>query len=227
MKRILIVAAHPDDEILGCGGTISKYRQKNCEIKVLFLGEGSTCRFEDSKSIEAQDAIKRRNECAVFALKTLNVDNFEFYNLPCGKLDQIPLLSINKIIEKTINEFKPDTVFTHAGVDSNNDHQIVLKSTIIATRPCSNHIVNRVFSYEILSSSEWGFTQAFEPNYFIGFSKFNLEQKWEAMNCYKTEVGQFPFPRSKKTIFSLAELRGSQAGMEYCEAFQLVREFEK
>ena len=226
MKRILIIAAHPDDEILGCGGIIVKYKKIGAYIKVLFLGEGSTCRYEDYKSVEAIASIAERNLWATEALDVLGVDHFKFYNLPCGRFDQVPLLTINKIIEKTIAEVKPDTVFTHSDVDSNNDHRVVFRSTIIATRPSSKHIVNRVLSYEVLSSSEWGFDHAFQPNYFIEISESQLEKKWEALKCYQTEMREAPFPRSWRGVQTQASLRGAQAGTNFAEAFRLIREFK-
>lgn len=227
MNRILIIAAHPDDEILGCGGIIIKYKEFGSTIKVLFLGEGSTCRYENNKSDEAIASIAERNLWAANALDVLGVDDFEFHNLPCGRFDQVPLLKINKIIEKTINEFNPDTVFTHSDVDSNNDHRIVFQSTIIATRPCNKHVVNRVISYEVLSSSEWGFKNAFRPNYFIELTDRQLQKKWEALQCYQTEMREPPFPRSKRGVKTQASLRGSQAGVNYAEAFELIREFKR
>jgi LmbE family N-acetylglucosaminyl deacetylase len=227
MKRILIIAAHPDDEILGCGGIIVKYKEIKSQIRVLFLGEGSTCRYENNKTDEAVSSIVERNSWATNALDVLGVDDFEFYNLPCGRFEQVPLLKINKIIEKTINEFKPDTVFSHSDVDSNNDHRIVFKSTIIATRPCNKHVVHRVLSYEVLSSSEWGFKNAFRPNYFIELSEHQVQKKWQALQCYRTEMRDAPFPRSWRGVQTQASLRGAQAGTNYAEAFELIREFKR
>ena len=225
MEKILIIAAHPDDEILGCGGIISKFKTEGYAIKILFLGEGSTCRHDDANSTQANEAVQERNSNAVIALQQLEINDFEFEKLPCGRFDQVPILNINKILERIIREFKPDTVFTHSEHDANNDHRIVYRSTIMATRPCSEHIVKRLLSYEVPSSSEWGYTEVFCPNYFVSLTEKDLDKKWSALECYKGEMREYPFPRSRTGIKNLARQRGMQSGVAYAEAFLLIREF--
>ena len=224
MKKILIISAHPDDDILGCGGIISKYSKK-AQIKVIFICEGTSCRFEvkQTKEIIIKEKIDQRNRFAKDALEFLGVKKYKFYNFPCGQLDKIPLIEINKIIETEILSFKPDTIFSHSKNDVNNDHQIVYKSTLIATRPGSKFFVKRLFSYEVLSSSEWNFEKVFKPNYFISLSRENLDKKIEAMNIYKTEVNQFPYPRSAEGIEVLAKFRGIQSKNNFAEAFKVIR----
>lgn len=224
MKRILVIAAHPDDELLGCGGTIAKLLSKDCAIKVLFIGEGSSCRFDDPTCNDAQEAILKRNQCAKDALDSLGVSDYEFNDLPCGRLDQTPIIEINKIIERSIKSFNPDTVFTHYHGDSNNDHKIVYKSTLMATRPCGENIVKRVLCYEVLSSSEWSFREPFIPNYFISLQEHEIEAKWQALLFYKGEMRSYPFPRSWDGVKALAINRGTQSGNNYAEAFYLIRE---
>ena len=225
IKTILIVAAHPDDEILGCGGLIARSISEGCKIKVLFLGEGSTCRFDDVDSEQAKLAVQKRNDNAVLALQELGVDDFDFINLPCGRFDQTPILKINKILERVIRDFRPDAVFTHSEHDSNNDHRIVFRSTIMATRPCGEHIVKKLFSYEVPSSSEWGYVEAFRPNYFFSLTENELYKKWKALEHYEGETREYPFPRSRTGIYNLARQRGMQSGVSYAEAYLLIREF--
>jgi LmbE family N-acetylglucosaminyl deacetylase len=227
MKRVLIIAAHPDDEILGCGGLISKYEPLGVIFKVVFIGEGSSCRFHDQTSKLAIDAIKERNFAAKEALTFLNVLDFNFHDLPCGRFDQVPIISINKIIEKEIIEFKPDTVFTHSPYDANSDHKIVFNSTIMATRPTASNHVHRLLSYEVLSTSEWAFINTFTPNYFEALSEKQVNLKWRALALYESEIRSYPFPRSNKGIKALAMMRGMQAGLKYAEAFHLIREFKQ
>lgn len=227
MKRALIIAAHPDDEVLGCGGLISKYRPKGVEFKVVIVGEGSSCRFNDPLSDESIATVKQRSVSAANAMAILQVQDFEFHDLPCGRLDQVPIISINKIIESAIRSFNPDTVFTHSQYDANNDHKIVFNSTIMATRPTAQSYVHRLMTYEVLSSSEWAFANSFAPNYFEEISENDLALKWQALAIYESEVKDYPFPRSKEGVRALAMARGMQAGFAYAEAFHLIREFKR
>lgn len=227
MKRVLIVAAHPDDEVLGCGGLISKYQPRGVEFKVIFIGEGSSCRFSDPLCEASTAAIKQRTRAATKAMDILQVQNVEFHDLPCGRLDQVPIISINKIIEEAVCNFDPDTVFTHSLYDANNDHKIVFNSTIMATRPGAQNHVLRLLSYEILSSSEWAFTSTFAPNYFEEISEADISLKWRALESYESETKSYPFPRSREGVRAQAMTRGMQAGFAYAEAFHLIREFRR
>lgn len=227
MKKILIIAAHPDDDILGCGGLMSKYKGQ-VEFKVIFIAEGSSCRFapEEIKSEKVQNIIEERNNFGVEALKLLGVSNYKFYNLPCGRLDQVPIIEINKIIEGEIKQFQPDTIFTHSFEDTNNDHIIVHRATQMATRPGSQFLVESVYTYEVLSSSEWRFTHAFLPNYFESLKEENVRDKWLALAEYESEIKPFPYPRSEEGIFTAAKQRGLQSANMYSEAFKLIRKIK-
>lgn len=224
MNNILIIAAHPDDDIIGCGGFLSKYRNKY-NFRVIFIAEGSSCRFskDEVNSKLAINAIKKRNRNGENALLKLGVNDYKFYNLPCGRLDQVPLIDINKIIENEINDFKPNTIFTHSNKDANNDHLIVHKSTIIATRPGSNFFVRNIFSYEVLSSTEWKFSDVFKPNMFEKLSFKDVKNKWNALKEYKTEIKKFPYPRSYDGIKTLSNYRGMQSNTKYSEAYKIIR----
>jgi LmbE family N-acetylglucosaminyl deacetylase len=227
VKRVLIIAAHPDDEILGCGGLISKYQPEGVKFKILFIGEGSTCRYEDFRCEEGVSDIKERTVSVAKAMTILNIQDFELHDLPCGRLDQIPIIKINKIIENAIRSFEPDTVLTHSPYDANNDHKIVFNSTIMATRPGAQNHVNKLMSYEVLSSSEWAFVNTFTPNYFEELSENNVSLKWKALEAYESEVKSYPFPRSLEGIRSLAMNRGMQSGFAFAEAYHLIREFKR
>jgi len=226
MKKALIIAAHPDDDILGCGGVISKYKEK-VDFKIIFIAEGSSCRypFSEIKNPNTLEVIELRNSFAIKALKSLGVHSHQFYNLPCGRLDQVPIIQINKIIEEEIQIFQPDTIFTHSYEDTNNDHRIVHRATQMATRPGIFKKLESVFSYEVLSSSEWRFSEVFKPNYFESLSDNDIENKWLALNEYASEIKNFPFPRSKDGIYTLAKYRGLQCSHSYAEAFKLIRKF--
>ena len=227
MKRVLVIAAHPDDEILGCGGLISKYQPCGVIFKILYIGEGSTCRFADPACEEGLAAIKQRSASAIKALETLGVKDLEFNNLPCGRLDQTPIISINKIIEDAIRGFVPDTVITHSPHDANNDHRIVFNATLMATRPGAQNHVGRLMSYEVLSSSEWAYVESFAPNHFEELTEKDVEAKWCALAHYESEIKNYPFPRSSEGIRTLAMMRGMQSGFRFAEAFHLIRMFQK
>ena len=166
MQRVMIIASHPDDEVLGCGGLISKLKKKGADFFILFLGEGSTCRYDDVTDTNALEAIEYRELCAKKALKFLEIKNYYFNRFPCSRFDTIPIIEINKLIEKKIAEFKPDSVFTHSLNDANSDHRISFQSTVMSTRPGVLNTVRDVYSYEVLSSTEWNFGSSFTPNFF-------------------------------------------------------------
>jgi LmbE family N-acetylglucosaminyl deacetylase len=228
MKKVLIIGAHPDDDILGCGGIISKYIKSGTEFRVVFIAEGSSCRYnlDQINSDEVEKTINKRNSFGIKALEKLGVFQYHFYNLPCGRLDTISIIEINKIIELEVLQFQPDTIFTHAESDANHDHGIVFKASIMATRPCNSIRVKSVYSYEILSSSEWKFTSSFEPNSFEELDELDVKNKWDALAEYETEVREFPFPRSFEGVLTLAKYRGLQAGVKYAEAFRLIRNIQ-
>ena len=225
MSRVLFIGAHPDDVELGCGGTINNLVENGSEIRVIFIAEGTSCRYnkEEIETEEVRKEIKFRTDCAIKSLNNLGVNSYKFYNLPCGRLDREPLIDINKIIEKEINDFTPGTIYTHSNSDVNRDHRIVFESTRIATRPGSKHFVKEVFLYEVLSSTEWNFNDSFEPNVFVKLSEENLRTKINSFNFYSTEKKEFPYPRSDEGIKTLAKYRGMQIGTRYAEAFKLFR----
>lgn len=225
MKRVLVIAAHPDDEVLGCGATISKYSRQGVQFMVLFIAEGSSCRYDNFACVDSITAIAARTQQAVNALDLLGVVDYAFNDFPCGRLDQVPIIEINKTIEHAIRKFDPDTVLTHSVLDANNDHRIVCRATIMATRPGAQTRVMRLLSYEVLSSSEWAFGEAFSPNSFEQIEERDLALKWRSLKAYETEVRAYPFPRSEHGLRALAMSRGMQAGVPLAEAFYLIREF--
>tara|TARA_Y100000034_G_C6775243_1_gene346133 strand:- start:125 stop:820 length:696 start_codon:yes stop_codon:yes gene_type:complete len=227
MDRVLILAAHPDDDILGCGGTIAKCVDENISVKVVFIAEGTSCRYDKCRinDDDVHKEILAREECALKALGELGVsrDHVSFHNLPCGRLDQIPVIDIGKIIEKEINSFKPDTIFTHSKTDVNVDHQCVFQATLQATRPGAKNNVSVVLCYEVLSSTEWRFEEPFQPNFFILLDEGMISSKVRAFEHYLTEKKPFPFPRSREGLVVKARQRGMQVGTTHAEAFYLLR----
>jgi LmbE family N-acetylglucosaminyl deacetylase len=220
--KTLVVAAHPDDEVLGCGGLIAKLINQGEQVRVVFIAEGTSCRYE-ALNKKVQEEIDYRNQCSIEALRSLGVSSHNFYNLPCGRLDKEPIIEIAKIIEKEISDYMPTTVLTHSSNDVHNDHKITFRAVLQATRPVGK-IVKNLLSFEILSSTEWNYIEAFKPNIFVDVTS-TIEAKINAMHCYSSEQPKYPHPRSDKGIRSLASMRGSQSGVEYAEGFKIIRSF--
>lgn len=216
-NKILIIAAHPDDEILGCGGTIIKLKDDH-DINVIFMTDGVSARGRNS-----HESKKRRMSCLKL-FKKLNLQKPIFFNFPDNQMDKVPLLKIIKKIESCIKKINPETIFTHYFDCLNIDHQITSKAVLTACRPLKNFKVNKILSFEILSSTEWAkFTRkSFEPNYFIDISN-HIEKKIEAIKFYKQELKKYPHSRSTKGIRALASFRGISCGVKYAEGFYLNR----
>jgi LmbE family N-acetylglucosaminyl deacetylase len=217
--KILIIAAHPDDEVLGCGGTIAKLSE-NCDTYVLIVTEGSTAQYTN------KEMIKLKKEEAKKVKEVLNIKKYFFGDLPDMKLDILPHVEINKVIEETINTIKPEIVFTHHWGDVNKDHKLIYESTLVAARPVeTNNFIRKIYCYEILSASEWNLTSHnnFIPNVWIDIEKY-FHKKIEAVKLYQRELRKYPHPRSIEGVEIWAKYRGLMIGKKYAEAFFLVRE---
>ena len=207
---ILIIAAHPDDEVLGMGGTIKKLSKKN-KIHLCVVTEGASAQYTN------KDMIKKRKESCIKAGKILGISTFDFLEFEDMKLDSIPSLEINQELEKIIKKHKPTSVYTTPKNDLHKDHQIVFESTSIASRPHSNTVKN-LFSYEIPGIVKNPFT----PTVYEDISK-EISYKIKAFKCYKSEIEKFPHPRSIESIESLSLQRGMESGLKKAESFELVR----
>ena len=216
-NNILVIAAHPDDEILGCGGSIIKLKKK-CNISVLFMTDGVSARKKNHGKI-----IERRNSCERL-FKKLGIKKPIFFDFPDNQMDKVPLLEIVKKIDKIIKKIKPHTIFTHYSECLNIDHQITCKAVLTACRPIKNTTVKKILSFEVLSSTEWSKfkNKGFEPNYFINITK-EIKNKISSMKYYKMELRKYPHSRSIKAIEALARFRGVSCGVEYAEGFYLNR----
>jgi len=222
--KVLVVAAHPDDETFGVGGTIARHTMQGDEVWVLILADGSEGRVPRDKHIEL------RKQCALEACAILGVKKVIFCSFEDQKLDALPLLDVIKPIENTIGEFRPEVVFTHFMGDLNQDHRAVFQATIVATRPFPNSSVKRLLCYETPSSTEWAppfQTSVFAPNVFVDIST-TLSKKIEAIKKYDTlhvcEVRPYPHPRSYQAIDIWSRRHGVVVGCEAVEAFMLIRE---
>jgi len=221
--NVLVLAAHPDDEVLGCGGTIARLAKEGSQVYIAILGEGVTSRYNkredaDKKLIEKLHSQSRK------VGRHLAVKDVLQLNFPDNRFDTVPLLDIIKEVEKLIKELKPAVIYTHHSGDLNIDHQITHRTVLTAARPVKDCPVTEIYAFEIPSSTDWAFQQfePFRPNVFIDI-KETLEKKTQAMQLYESEVQKFPHPRSVEALVARARYWGSIAGLEAAEAFQLVR----
>ena len=221
-KKILIVAAHPDDEVLGCGGTVARLVKKGHEAYTLILGEGITSRQEGrNSSVRTVDLRKLKQE-SLAANRILGVKSVFAYDFPDNKFDTVPLLDLVRVIEKIKKQIKPGIIFTHFKEDLNIDHRITYNAVITACRPQADESVKEVYSFEILSSTEWNYPLSFSPDAFFDISN-SLGSKVKAMQKYKSELKRFPHPRSIEGIKLNAAYLGMRVGLKYAEAFKIVR----
>lgn len=218
-SNILVVAAHPDDEVLGCGGTIAKHRMLGDEVTVLFLTDGISSR--DGADVD-NDRVERR-DAAHRALKVLGVSDIIFETFPDNQLDSVPLLDVIKVIEAVAFRITPEIVYSHSSADLNVDHVVAAKAVRTAFRPTKSTSVNKILAFEIMSSTEWSFDFAgvFKPNVFIDISEF-WDKKIGALHCYEMEMRSSPHPRSFRSIEAYGALHGEAVGFGYAEAFELV-----
>lgn len=223
--KVLVVAAHPDDEVLGAGGMMARHIAQGDDVAVLILGEGISSRYAKREMAKPQEleALKRG---AKKAMAALGVKKLTFGDFPDNRFDSVDLLDLVKCIEKVKKAFKPAIIYTHHDGDLNIDHALTARAVITATRPVRTETVKKIFAFEILSSSEWNFQRsatAFKPNCYFDISKY-INRKVKAFSAYTSEEGGHLHPRSEEGIRLLAQYRGLQAGMKACEAFELVRE---
>lgn len=223
-KNTLIIAAHPDDEVLGCGGTIAKLASEGVLVHVAFLADGVFSRASGQK--DQQIEVKDRRAAAQQACNILGVKSVSFGDFPDNKMDVSPLLDIVKAIEELISKHQPDTLFTHHCGDVNIDHRRIHEAVVAACRPQNGHPVKKLLSFEVASSTEWQLPHSapsFFPNYFVDISA-TLAKKMAALDLYAKELRRWPHPRSRKAVEHLAHWRGSIVGVEAAEAFILGRQ---
>jgi len=225
MKKILIVAAHPDDEVLGCSGTVTRLIEQGAQAYTLILGEGITSRDDIRDSDKRRNEISKLREEIHEANQIIGVDKVFIENLPDNRFDTIPFLDIVKLIEKVKDEIKPDTIFTHYQDDLNIDHQITCRAVLTAARPLADETVKEIYSFEVLSSTEWSFPSSFSPNTFYDISD-TIDKKLLAMSMYKSELREYPHPRSLDGIKCSAQCNGIKIGANYAEAFKLLRQIK-
>jgi LmbE family N-acetylglucosaminyl deacetylase len=222
--NVLVVAAHPDDEVLGCGGTIARFAAEGANVSILILANGLTSRVEHDPIRDAT-ALKVHHERARRAAALLGVKDVVLGGFPDQKMDTVPLLDVTQTIERELARVQPEVVFTQHGGDLNMDHVITFRATMTATRPIEGCVVKHLYAYEIPSSTEWSFQQfepRFSPQVFYDITS-HLENKIAAMQIYESEARNFPHPRSPEALRANARRWGSAVGVHAAEAFCCIR----
>lgn len=224
MKNILVVAAHPDDELLGVGGTIRKLANQGAICHAVIVGEGITSRAEKRDDADF-DALIELQKDAKAAAEIVGYKTIDFCEFPDNRLDSLDLLDVIKSVGKYIEKYRPDTIFTHHHGDLNIDHRIVCEAVLTACRPVGDYHVERIYSYETASSTEWNYTygEPFTPSVFFDVTD-TVETKIEGMKCYRSESTFYPHPRSSEALKALAMYRGSNVGFKMAEGFMVLRE---
>lgn len=212
-KNVLVIAAHPDDEILGSGGTLKKLINHGYNVITVIFAKGRK---------KEEDHMR---QAMVDANKHLGIEEVIFLEYPNLLLETIPLHVINKEIEILVEKYEPSIIFTHHYGDVNKDHQILFQAVLTAARPLPGKKVTELICFETVSSSEWSeYTndKTFKPNYFIDITD-TIDSKLESLKFYDLEMRPFPHPRSYKGVNYLAQVRGMTVGVEYAEAFEIIR----
>jgi LmbE family N-acetylglucosaminyl deacetylase len=227
-KRILIVAAHPDDELLGLGATMHKLiNNYHVQTHVVIIGEGITSRSMKRDIKKARQSIDKLKKNIKKAQSIIGYHSVSTYDLPDNRFDSVDLLDIIKIIEKEKQKFLPEIIFTHHGGDLNIDHQRTFEAVITACRPMKEEKVKKIISFETPSSTEWQASNDFRqfvPNLFISISNENLDAKIKAMECYELERRSYPHPRSPEALKIQAQRWGVATGNDFAEAFRLIQD---
>ena len=223
---VVIVAAHPDDEVLGCGGSIARHADAGDHVQLLIVAEGATSRQQQRDRGQVDTELSDLARAAQKAGEILGAKGVELLDLPDNRLDSIDRLDLVKLIEARIERYQPQIVYTHHAGDVNIDHRRLHEAVVTACRPTPGHSVKRLLSFEVASSTEWqppGSAPAFQPNWFVDISD-QWERKRLALEAYASEMRPWPHARSIQALEHLARWRGAQVGVQAAEAFCLLRQ---
>lgn len=224
-KKILVVAAHPDDEVLGIGGTILRHAAEGDKVRILLLAEGVTSRADTRDAVTCRDALNELHANAQRVANALGAERTDFCNFPDNRMDSVTLLDVVKPIEHLIDAYRPDVVYTHHGGDVNVDHQRTHEAVVTACRSLPGQCVHELYFFETPSSTEWQMNRAdraFLPALYVDIAA-TLAKKLEVLHLYESEMRPYPHTRSYKAVEALARWRGATAGLAAAEAFEVGR----
>jgi LmbE family N-acetylglucosaminyl deacetylase len=223
MAEIMVIAAHPDDEVLGCGGVIARHVRAGDSVRVVILAEGVTSRIGVTARAEA---LQQLRTAAAQANQILGATELLLEGLPDNRLDSLDRLAVIQRVEAHIERWQPTVVYTHHVGDVNVDHQVLHHAVVTACRPQPGRSVERLLFFEVASSTEWqppGSGVPFQPNWFVDISE-TLDAKLAALEAYRAEMRGWPHPRSLRAVEHMARWRGSSVGVAAAEAFGLGRQ---
>jgi LmbE family N-acetylglucosaminyl deacetylase len=228
MSNALVIAAHPDDEVLGCGGTIARMADEGWNVSILILAEGATSRASSRDREAHKEELSALADCARRAATILGAREVELHDFPDNRMDGVELLDVVKRIEAAVLRTQPQRVITHHLSDVNVDHGIIHQAVAAACRPIPGSCVKELLYFEVPSSTEWRPAHSmppFTPNFFVDISA-SLDRKLRALEAYACEMRPFPHPRSIETLTHLAHWRGATIGRAAAEAFEIGRRIE-
>ena len=218
-QRVLVFAAHPDDELLGLGATLARHAAAGDEVTCVIVSEGASARYPSGADEELRSSGRA-------AASVLGTHDLRFLGLRDQHLDELPVIEVTRPLEAIVTELRPHLVYTHHWGDLNRDHRVVSEAVMVACRPVADGAPRRLLCFETPSSTEWSSTDpslAFLPNVFHDVGA-TIDRKLQAMACYRTEVRPHPHPRSLESLRTRAAYWGQHAGLAYAEPFVLVRE---
>jgi LmbE family N-acetylglucosaminyl deacetylase len=213
-NRVLVVATHPDDEILGCGGTVALHTRGGDIVHSIIVCEGESHRYSDR-------ICNIQRPQAEAAANILGVEEIHYLAFPDQRLDTLPLIDVISSLEEIVKKFQPNIIYSQYGGDINRDHEIVFKAMLVACRPIEPQIQS-IYAFETSSSTEWAYPRNYVPDTWIDISN-TLDSKLAAMSCYAEEVRQWPHPRSLEALRSKAEAAGSQVCLAAAETYMSIR----
>lgn len=218
-KTILAIAAHSDDEALGCAGTLARHSAQRDNVHIIFMTNGVGAR----QSVNPDDEVKR-NSSAENAAKLLKARSVSYLSFPDNAMDSVSLLSITQELETLISRIQPEVIYTHHHGDLNIDHRLTQQAVLTACRPLPESSIKEIYAFEVLSSTEWQQpgVNAFTPDVFVDISE-HIKDKMNVIEQYSDEMRESPHSRSKENVKALALYRGHCSGVQYAEAFKLIR----
>lgn len=221
MTKVLVLAAHPDDEVLGMGATIALHTSRGDDVRVVVVTDGSSTQYPGDAATRA-----RKEQEALRAAAELGVEDYVHLDLPDMRLDTVAHVELNGVVEEHVRGHEPEIVYA-VQPDVNLDHRMLFDAVAVATRPTPGHPVRRLLTYAPTSSTEWtpAAVNWFVPNWYVDVTE-TLERKVAAFAHYETERRDYPHPRSEQAIRAAASFHGSSCGCEYAEPFVLVRGLE-